>query len=149
MVGFEEAEASDRRNSLPDDADHDEDLDENATLLAFERVETSEDETHAVNLPDSFDVSNNIEKAIANSKDIVLTQAMEEAVFDQLLNETADASVLTSAPLDFVEKFSTINIINNQSLARTDRQTKEALAKIQGNSRDKVTFFLISCKNTA
>jgi hypothetical protein len=97
---------------------------------------------------DTVHEATNLESVITGSSDAVMTQTVEMAIFDQMVNAAPDTTSSYSQ-LDFIKKFSAINISCNQSLVRPERRTKEALANITGNSRDELSFFMFACKNAA
>ncbi|KAF4631385.1 hypothetical protein G7Y89_g6747 [Cudoniella acicularis] len=90
----------------------------------------------------------NLEKILLASTDAAMTDTVEDAVFNQIVSPVSDAASSYSQ-LDFLKRFSTINISNNQSLMRRERQNQEVLARITGNSRDELTFFKYACKNAS
>jgi len=97
---------------------------------------------------DAIHEATNLERVLTACPDAVMTDTVEEAIFDQLVNAQPDAASEYSQ-LEFLKKFSTINISSNQSLSRPERQTKGVLDRITGNGRDELTFFKIACENAA
>ncbi|KFZ16943.1 hypothetical protein V501_01982 [Pseudogymnoascus sp. VKM F-4519 (FW-2642)] len=95
----------------------------------------------------------NLENMLANTDDFVITELMEEAVFDQVLdaptssNTTSFDAILYGAPLDFIAHFAKINVTRNQRLIRSSRDAVRELAELSTNGRDRVSFMQFHCQN--
>lgn len=94
-------------------------------------------------LKDSEDLCN-----LANDT-TALERAMEETRFEDIHRSTSfEKELLSMAPLDFVKKFSTYNVIRNEALFQAKLMPTEAKRNAYGgNSKDEVTLFQIPCPN--
>lgn len=87
---------------------------------------------------------------LASSEDMIVTDDMERAVFDQMENPAPVDNMITVTPVEFVRYFSTINITTNQSVvgrAGTKAHRKKSTIPYEGGSRDEPSGFQISCSN--
>ncbi|KFY24325.1 hypothetical protein V493_05304 [Pseudogymnoascus sp. VKM F-4281 (FW-2241)] len=96
----------------------------------------------------------NLENMLANTDDFVITELMEEAVFDQVLDALPSSTtigfdaVLLGAPFDFISYFAKINVTRNQRLIRQNSEASGKLTELSTNGRDKVSFMQFHCRNT-
>jgi hypothetical protein len=87
-------------------------------------------------------------QVLAGSGEDELAGFSLDAVLDELSTPTAPLESTTLPPLDFVRRFSSINITRNQVFVKKGMKPGELLEPFQGNSCDEPTFFQINCPNS-
>jgi hypothetical protein len=90
----------------------------------------------------------NLASFLAGSDDATMTTEMETACFDQVQNPALVISTITSAPIEFLRRFSSINVTCNQSLVPGgSNRYRHRIELYKGTSRDEPTFFEYQCVN--
>lgn len=84
---------------------------------------------------------------VAGSDGVVMTEAMEEAMTDQIQNPaTINQDMIVASGIEFVRGFSRINVIRSQTIAM-NKKNERHLEVYRGNSRDEPTAYEFQCTN--
>lgn len=101
---------------------------------------------------DIYDVDSagatNLQRTIRGRYDAIVTEAIEEVVFEEMLAPTTNPKVHCD-PIEFVRFFSRVNFSSSQTLVGFGKKAQRRLPVYTGNSRDPVTLFLTRCTNAS
>ena len=86
--------------------------------------------------------SNQLGNIVAGGEVINIIQTTENAIFDAIYNLFAGFDELIILPVDFVRRFLTINIITSQLFVQSLRASKRPEQRFEGNSRDRLSFYV-------